>query len=331
MTSDTPINKILDVLIKVSNFKTLRNDLKIEVCEAIEEIRLNFQNSPPKIVQHERTYNQSTSKDKPSFSEVAGTTKKWKKSPESFNIIIKSNKTKDSEEIKRNFKSTIKPKDLKIGISKIASRKETILVETNSEAEREIILKKIEANKDLIATPTSRKKPRVILRDVDPDITMENIVDHLVSQNQALDISHETLRPVIFLQNKQNSRTHAVLETDAATRYKLVFNKVYLGYTKHQPEDYLRVRQCTNCCKFHHSKERCQGTTTCPKCSGNHQLKDCTEEQHKCPNCSAFNRHIRFVNRKIDTNHSALDKKCAMYMREINKLSQNTDYYHVTY
>ncbi|CAH1402153.1 unnamed protein product [Nezara viridula] len=60
----------------------------------------------------------------------------------------------------------------------------------------------------------------------------------LTVKNAALEIDPSSIRPVIFLKNRRNNRIHAVIETDATTRTKLIYNKIGLGHKKHWAEDY---------------------------------------------------------------------------------------------
>ncbi|CAH1393465.1 unnamed protein product [Nezara viridula] len=259
--NDNPLGNALKTLAEVSEFSILRKDLKINLLKAIDDIQnyVHYTSSILNQPTRNETINETTNLT-PSYSQVSKPNRKLPL----FNLIIKSKSKKDAEVLKREFKTVIKPKDLQIGINKISAKKDSIIVETNTPHEREIIQQKLQNAQDLVVRQANRRKPKLIFKDIDEEVTIENFTEHLVKQNAALEIDPSSIRPVIFLKNRRNNRIHAVIETDAATRTKLIYNKIGLGHKKHWAEDYWRIRRCTKCCKFHHSEDQCQGTTTFP-------------------------------------------------------------------
>ena len=102
-----------------------------------------------------------------------------------------------------------------------------------------------------------------------------------------------------------------VLSVPAETRNVLInVHSVYVDCVSCPTGDFLSVIRCYKCNGFGHMSGKCGlKEDRCPKCSGPHRREDCKAERvdFKCSNC------VR--SKLVDTNHSASDSRCPVFMR----------------
>lgn len=121
-------------------------------------------------------------------------------------------------------------------------------------------------------TPPSGQTSTGVIRDVDVDVTQEELDQHLRS-----DVKIATIRRL------GRSRT-----------VKVVFHgntlpsHVFLGYVRHPVGDFKnKPLQCHNCGGFGHKKIACRRTRACGRCAENHDAStaECHSSTLKCVNC----------------------------------------------
>jgi hypothetical protein len=175
-----------------------------------------------------------------------------------------------------------------------------------------------------VTTPKLRK-PRMIIRNVPQDISVENLEGTILYQNSELDLITGDIDARFKFRTKRG-QVNMVIEVGSETRKKLVNKKLKIGWIICKVDDYLIAQKCFRCSRFNHRQQDCRGDETCPLCAGGHKLKECTAstEQHKCINCIMYNRYNKDA--KICENHSSLDRNCPSTQAVIAKYIQNTDY-----
>jgi len=103
-------------------------------------------------------------------------------------------------------------------------------------------------------------------------------------------------------------------------------NKLKIGWTICNTNDYISVSRCFKCSRFNHHFSECRSEKTCPLCAGKQKLKECTASraEYKCTNCMTYDKYNQ--NRSINVDHSSLNRKCPSMQAMIAKYKQNTDY-----
>ena len=85
---------------------------------------------------------------------------------------------------------------------------------------------------------------------------------------------------------------------------------IKLAYVSYRVDQYIpRIKHCTNCCYYGHTKNFCRNAKICHRCaSKEHSTENCTAVEPKCPSCKG--------------QHSAFDKMCPAEQKEqeINKV-----------
>lgn len=133
------------------------------------------------------------------------------------------------------------------------------------------------------------KKPRVIIYDVDSELTDGEVTTGLVNQNPELGLTQEDVNRLVFkhrLGPRNGTTTHLVLEAHASTLPKLEGKQVFLGLTRCRIKLHQTLPQCYNCQQYGHTALRCeQKSPTCRNCAGAHDSRTCNVELVKCANC----------------------------------------------
>lgn len=326
------LNKALQVLEEISQFKVLRADLKKKAMKTGEEIKQFVSTSEVSSVVNVEENVRSTSnltvpvQSGRNYSEaLRGHIRVSQNSP-AQKLIITSDTLTHPTKMMLEFKKCIKPKALQVGIKKLATtRKGSIYLETQDFEDREKIIDELRKCTDFKAKKLTKRNPRIIIKDIDQEVSLANIADTLQYQNPRLNLNKENIKPIIILENRKKTRRHAVLEVEKETRKVLMSNPVRLEYEMHHPEDYHVVRRCTKCYKYHHKSGDCRGQTVCPICAGGHPKSECTSEDQKCINCITYNRYHQ-DSIQLPTDHTAFHTHCPSYIKELRKLINNTDY-----
>ena len=89
------------------------------------------------------------------------------------------------------------------------------------------------------------EKPRLVIRNIPEDITTSNIEGTLINQNPYLSLKAGDNTAKYVYETKKYSR-NLVVEVNVHTRKLLLQNKVKLGWTICEVEDYLATR-CFKC------------------------------------------------------------------------------------
>lgn len=180
------------------------------------------------------------------------------------------------------------------------------------------------------AAELKKLRPRMILKYIPDEASIENIVDTIVIQNEELQLNPDDIKIQFIINSKyKNEVRHAVIQVSPKARKILIANKIKLFYTILSVEDYISVKRCGKCSRFNHTTRNCQGNQACPLCSEAHSKQDCPgrdkPEEYVCVNCTSFNAHCK-PSQKVATSHSSLDSHCPSYLSAINRLILNTDY-----
>jgi len=169
------------------------------------------------------------------------------------------------------------------------------------------------------------EKPRLVIRNIPEDITTSNIEGTLINQNPYLSLKAGDNTAKYVYETKKYSR-NLVVEVNVHTRKLLLQNKVKLGWTICEVEDYLVATRCFKCSIFKHRHQDCRGEETCPHCAVCHKMTECTanSSEYKCINCTTYNLHNKDA--RICDNHSTMGRNCPSLQSLLDKYQQNIDY-----
>jgi len=159
--------------------------------------------------------------------------------------------------------------------------------------------------------------PRIVIYDVDSDISEGEIAEGLLLQNPELGLVQEDIDAMCVrhkLGPKGGNTTHWVIETPASILPKLENKSVFLGMTRCRVKIYKGTVQCYNCQRFGHTAPRCeQPKPACRYCAGEHDSRECTNKGNiKCANCNK--------------DHMSTSSSCQARSRAVQTLLRRTDF-----
>ncbi|KFM71607.1 Hypothetical protein in type I retrotransposable element R1DM, partial [Stegodyphus mimosarum] len=306
-------HRLLDI-ITIQNLKIANMQGQLEQTQNVEDYLQG-------LVETKETYAAKAAKNR-------SRSKSGSKRPNEEHILLVYPKDKEvtSEEVKTNLVTNINPDTLQIGVKSLTKiRRGGVLIEMNKREEIQILEEAIKENQKLkkIMEPKRPIKlnPRVIIYNVDKDISGEGLKDYLIKRNIELENADIEVK---FSMNAKYG-TNWVISIDPNSYQKLMkTKKVNIQWSRKNIREYLKITQCINCLKFGHTKRTCNMEKCCSKClNQGHIHSECKEKENKCVNCSHANE-IHKLN--LDTKHNSFDKGCACKERELENLKRRIDY-----
>jgi len=160
------------------------------------------------------------------------------------------------------------------------------------------------------------RSPRVIIYDVDAELTVDDITQGLVTQNPELGLTTEDMDMICAkhrLGPRTGSTVHWVIEVSAMVLPKLENKSVFLGLTKCKVKLHQSLPQCYNCQAYGHTSLKCTELPRCRHCAKAHNSRDCTEKDKSvCTNCRG--------------DHKASSYSCSFRDKAIKSLLRRTDF-----
>jgi len=104
------------------------------------------------------------------------------------------------------------------------------------------------------------RQPRVIVYDVDADLSTEDIAAGLLIQNPELELTKADVASMVIkykLGNRTGSTTHWVIEVPADILRKLENKSIFLGLTRCRVKLHQNIPQCFKCQGFGHTALKC--------------------------------------------------------------------------
>lgn len=313
------------------------------------EVRRLFQDLASMIMRQQRRMDQLTGrnivleeairtelKPTPTYAEVASTQQPKiqhpKKKVETAHVITVYPKEEDGEtdsETTRNLLlTTIKPRMLKIGITRISKvRNGGVAIESAKKEDIEKLKAEVESNNILktklnVKVPT-RRLPRILIRDIAEEINKENLQEALVEQNEVF-TTDSKVEPLFNFKGKRNTQSWVVALDPDAFRKVMKSGKVNIGWTSCRISEHLRPLQCYNCLRLGHVAAQCENYRACGKCGEkDHDKITCKATKSSCINCHFANDQF---GQKLYTDHSPMDPRCPSLQRAIANLKKKIDY-----
>ncbi|XP_050065596.1 uncharacterized protein LOC126554580 [Aphis gossypii] len=161
------------------------------------------------------------------------------------------------------------------------------------------------------------RQPRIIIYDVDSDISEAEMADGLLVQNPELGLTQtdiDTMRVKHKLGPRNGYTTHWVIETPASVLPKLENKTVFLGMTRCRIKLHKTTSQCYRCQKYGHTSLKCnQAQPTCRHCAEAHDSRECPNKQMAvCANCRLP--------------HKASSSTCKAKVTAVKSLLRRTDF-----
>lgn len=253
-------------------------------------------------------------------------------------IIITSKNTLKAEDIKIKIQKNINLTKIKVGVNgvkKIGEQKLLISCQKKEDAEKltEEINKVI--GKEILAEEIKKKKPCLMLKRLQCQLTEEEIIDGIVQQNEGLTLEDKNNIKLIkelknkYNEGKDNDTTNYIIETTGKLRKTLLEkNKVNIKFQRVYIEDCNPLTQCYHCLKFGHTAQRCLARTQppiCPHCTKEHILSKCENKEQPpiCNNCCVQNKRF---NMNYSTEHRVDSMKCLYRQKMLQIARERIDY-----
>ena len=169
------------------------------------------------------------------------------------------------------------------------------------------------------------KLPKIIIYDINSDLTKDRINEEIRSKNECVGRSPEGDFKLLFhINSKKKGLVRWVAETTAQIRRTIMENskkKIKIVWSILRTDDYLDAPRCFHCQRYGHIAKHCtQKSTTCGHCGQpGRRHKDCLDRD-KPPVCTP----CKIAGRA--SNHEVHSKDCPSKLRAITERMRNTSY-----
>lgn len=234
----------------------------------------------------------------------------------------------NSEDTKKKVVSVIKPREQGIQLKQIRtiSRGGVLLEAANEESLKTIVNSEPIKNLGLVAEDPKRLLPKIVIRNIDPDLDSGVILDCIYSQNLKDSYSKEFFADnfsLLFKTGPKDGLTTSWVAECSPELRKIFWDsgrRIYIDFSSCPVYDFTNVTRCFKCQGFNHVASKCQRKTpTCGHCGEDHSYQDCTKRNFP-PTCSNCKR----INKPHD--HSVRSNDCPYYIRIKQEAIKRIDY-----
>lgn len=204
-------------------------------------------------------------------------------------------KLKTAEDTKTELKKAIQPSQMEVQVERVRKVGNAGVVVQTTTREAAEKLKNAVPPTLRVETPRS-KPPQVSLRNVDADLSDEDIIEALVDQNfKGTTWTKDRLTKEAKLYKKRGLRgaTTVIMECSPKLRQALVEKgRVYLGWQVVEVCDHISVTCCNRCQQYGHPERYCRTTEiVCGGCGEvGHRKPECKSESKCCATCKKFGK-----------------------------------------
>ena len=149
-----------------------------------------------------------------------------------FKPLVKSKHNHPTKVIKNALKTTINPTEIRVGIKSFKSMKDgRVLIEAGTQEEINLLSSTItdKCGEDMEVTIPKLRKPRMIIRNVPLDISVDNLEETILDQNPELNMTLGEIDARFKFRTKRG-QVSMVIEVGSETRKKLVHRKLKTGW-----------------------------------------------------------------------------------------------------
>ena len=179
--------------------------------------------------------------------------------------MVKSKSNQPTDTIKNVLKTKISPTEVKVGIKTLKSLKDgRVLIQVGSIDETNLLSANIKerCGDELEVNISKLWKPRVIIRNIPHDITVENIEETILFQNAELNLKPGEVAARFKFSTKRGA-IRMVIEVGPEARNKLLQTKLKIGWLICSVGDYLVAKRCFRCSRYNQTS-RLQGRGNVP-------------------------------------------------------------------
>ena len=180
-----------------------------------------------------------------------------------------------------------------------------------------------------VSTPPSRL-PTVTIKDIESNITKEELLDAVQMQNRDSGLTNITVDNfnILFIKEIKSKNPRypdtflAVVRVSDQVRtlLKTAGNRLFVKAQSCKVEDRLFVRRCNKCQLYKHWHKECKSDhSVCGKCGDHHDTRSCESPTKKCINCA--------TNGYTDLDHETSWRNCPSYKKEQERLEKTIPYY----
>lgn len=205
-------------------------------------------------------------------------------------FITSKDKKESIKTIQQKFTKNIDPVREGIRIRNLRTANNTLIVETEAIEDIEKITNNKKLATDLKMEPVKKRKPLMILYDLQTEWEEEEIKRAIYEQNLKDKMDREEFNNGFNLKFKTGPRekrtVHQVAEVDAKIRRILVRQeRIFIGFHAIRIKDYQVVARCLKCQDLGHVAKHCKNEQQiCGHCGQEHKKEDCPNKQ-KEPTC----------------------------------------------
>lgn len=171
-----------------------------------------------------------------------------------------------------------------------------------------------------------RRVPRILIYDVDKNLTEQEIVEAIILQNESIFDVCPDFKSKFKLKFKsgrmREDLVNWVAEVSPEVRTLLrKLDRLFIGWRACRVQDFVMVSRCYKCQMYGHVAKYCrQNMMICGHCGEDgHEMKTCPKGQEN-PNCVLCKRA------KKPCDHSINSRECPAYVAAVNRLVNSTDY-----
>lgn len=244
----------------------------------------------------------------------------------SFALVVKGGSERKAKEIDKKLKQSMDPVKEKLKVNKIIRTKRDVIVTLHTQEDYELMKNKIAAT-GLEVGQQEKRPPRLVLHDVDSEMSKEEVVHALWYQNTEVynnytsEALEQRLKLLFKVGKKEAKVTSWVIECDCEMRKSLLqIGKVFIKWNRCKIKDFLSITRCFKCQGLWHVARYCKAEKdVCKYCAEDgHNHQSCTKknEKRKCALCLSRGRKAE---------HSVTSEKCPTLLAARKRLKDNMD------
>lgn len=241
-------------------------------------------------------------------------------------IIIKPIVAQENMDTRKELREKIDPAGMSVGILSMKDIKNGgILLVCHDEKDTtrvEEIMRKSLGNRYTVEI-AKLNKPRMKLIGITERYESDEIIKKIKIQNQFL--TDEDSIEVKYIKLQKNKTYTIFIEVNGSAFRKIIqHKKLNIGWDRCSVYEDISILRCFKCGQYGHKSGQCHNEEICSNCAGNHSTRNCKDDRKKCINCKLSSEKYK---ENLNTNHSAMDENCTIYMRKVKQLRERTDYH----